>query len=169
MSDEAPVVEPTENGGNSGWTPPASQDELNRIIADRVAREKSKYADYSDLKSKASKFDELAESQKTEIQKATERAEAAERALAEKQSEALRLSVIAKLGIPEDFHDFVVGSTEEELTAKAEKIKSLIPSQAGEQPSGVRELLVPGEGRSPATALNGDGIELALKNALGIH
>lgn len=131
MSEETPNGE--QPGGNSGWTPPASQDELNRIISERVTRERAKYADYAELKTKAAEFDRLAESQKTETQKALERAEAAETALAAKQSEALRLSVIAKHQIPEEYQDFVSGDSEDDLTARAERVKALIASSSTPQ------------------------------------
>lgn len=127
---EEQTTDVEKQGGNSGFTPPASQEELNRIIAERVSREKAKYADYADLKAKAGEFDQLTESQKSETQKAVERAEAAERALLETQSERLRLSVIAKHQIPEEYQDFVAGGSEEELIAKAEKVQTLI-SNAG--------------------------------------
>jgi len=168
MSEET-TPEAAEQGGKSGWTPPASPEELNRIIADRISREKAKYADYNDLKTKASQFDELAESQKSETQKAIDRAEAAERELASSRSEQSRLSVIAKHGIPEDYQELVFGSTPEEIEARAVKVKSLITTPAStDEGATVRELFVPGEGYSPATALNGDGIESALKKALGL-
>lgn len=116
-----------ENGGNNdGWTPPASQEELNRIIAERISREKAKYADYTDLKAKASKFDELDAASKSELQKATERAEAAERERDAVRSESLRFSIIARHQIPADYHEFVVGGSEDELETKAQKVLTLI-------------------------------------------
>ncbi len=45
-----------------------TQDEMNAIIADRLSREKSKYADYDELKKKALAFDEGEEASKTELQ-----------------------------------------------------------------------------------------------------
>lgn len=117
-------------------------------------------------KSAAEKLAEIEESSKSEAQKLAERAEAAEKALAEAKSESLRLSVIAKHSIPEDYQEFVSGSTEEELVAKAEKVKKLIEAQTA---TPTRHAVVPGEGSTPALALNGDGIESALKNALGIQ
>ncbi|MBR4514596.1 MAG: hypothetical protein IKO61_06900, partial [Lachnospiraceae bacterium] len=42
----------------------------NRIIADRVQRERSKYNDYDSLKEKAAKYDAHEEASKTELQKA---------------------------------------------------------------------------------------------------
>ena len=63
---------PEENegeGGGPSFTPPASQDELDRIVGQRLARERSKYADYDDLKAKAAKFDEADQASKSEMQK----------------------------------------------------------------------------------------------------
>jgi hypothetical protein len=47
------------SGGASAYTPPASQADLDRIIEDRLARERKRYADYDDLKAKAEKHDAL--------------------------------------------------------------------------------------------------------------
>ena len=80
------------------------------------------------------------------------------------ESEKARLSVIAKHGIPEDFQDLVQGNDAESLSASAEKVRALIEKSNVQASSYV----VPAEGGAPALALNGDGIESALKNALGI-
>lgn len=152
----------------AGYTPPATQEDLNRIIDERVKRERGKYADYSDLKAKASELDKFTEAQKSETQKVLERAEAAERALAEAQTNTLRLSVIAKHQIPEEYHEFIVGTDEGDLEAKAIKVKTLIAAQQ-ETTGGRQTLVVPGEGLSPDQALNGDGLEAALKASLGIN
>lgn len=57
-----------------------SQAELDKIVQERVARAKSTPpADYEDLKTKAAELDKLQEAQKTELEKAQERAEKAER------------------------------------------------------------------------------------------
>jgi hypothetical protein len=172
MSDDTTATEPTStetDSGNSGFTPPATQEDLNRIIADRVTRERAKYADYGDLKTRAAKYDEVEQANKTELQRATERAEAAERDAEQTKSEALRLRVIAKHQIPEDHQDLVFGGDEAELTARAAKVQALIGLQAAAESSpAVRELFVPSAGKSAPTALNGDGIESALKAKLGI-
>lgn len=52
------------------FTPPASQADLDRIVEQRLARERSKFADYDDLKAKAAKFDEADAAAKSELQKA---------------------------------------------------------------------------------------------------
>lgn len=53
-----------------------SQAEVDAIVGDRLKRERLKYADYDSLKEKATKLDEIEEANKSELQKATERAEA---------------------------------------------------------------------------------------------
>jgi hypothetical protein len=65
------------------WTPPASQEEFDRIINDRLKRERSKFRDYDTLKTKAQQFDSLKATTETEHEKAMEdaRLEAASEAL----------------------------------------------------------------------------------------
>ena len=53
-----------------------TQADIDRIVQDRLSRERDKYSDYADLKAKAEKFDEIEEASKTELQKATEKASA---------------------------------------------------------------------------------------------
>lgn len=53
-----------------------TQKELEAILGERLAREREKYADYEVLKEKASKYDETEEANKSELQKAQEKAQA---------------------------------------------------------------------------------------------
>lgn len=63
-------------GGNAGnsYTPPASQDELNEIIEKRLNRERAKYADYDDLKTRAARADALENDLASESEKAVKKA-----------------------------------------------------------------------------------------------
>lgn len=131
MSDETvptpkDVAEQSKGEEDSKFTPPSSQAELDRIIGERVARERAKFSDYDELKSAASKLSEIQEADKTEIQKATERAEDAERQLQTTKAESLRLGVAARHGITGEYLDLLHGSDEESLEASAQKIASLI-------------------------------------------
>lgn len=68
-----------------------TQADLDRIVKDRLTREREKYGDYDALKAKAEKFDEIEEASKTELQKATEKAKALQDELdAFKKAESLR-------------------------------------------------------------------------------
>lgn len=104
-----------------------TQDEVDRIVGDRLQRERSKYLDYESLKEKATKFDELEESNKSELQKITERAEKAEKELnSMKQAEELRKvreKVADDTGIPAKL---LTGASEDECIAQAEAIKAFI-------------------------------------------
>jgi hypothetical protein len=93
-----------------------SQEDLDRILTQRLARERSKYADYNDLKARAAKLAELEEAQKTAEQKAAERLEAAERKAAELEAKATRAEVAAETGVPAGL---LAGATREELEASA--------------------------------------------------
>ena len=63
-----PTAAVDDNG--KGYTPPASQADLDRIISDRLAREREKFADYGDLKKKAAAHDQALQDAMTESEKA---------------------------------------------------------------------------------------------------
>lgn len=81
MPDEAP---PTEGAPPAAFKAPASQEDLDRIVEQRLARERAKFADYEDLKSKAAKFDEADQASKTELQRLQD-------AVAERDSQIVNL------------------------------------------------------------------------------
>lgn len=102
-----PVPENTEPAAEAKPEAPAappaktfSEDDVNRIVQERLVRQKAQYVDYDDLKEKASKFDEFQKEQMSELEKATERAEGLERDLAAaeaaKQDSLLRAAVISE-------------------------------------------------------------------------
>ena len=102
-----------------------TQAEMDKVIADRLARERQKYEGYSELKEKAAKFDELEAASKTELQKATERAEKLEKELNSlKKAEevrAIRAKVAKEEGIPEHL---LTGDTEEACIEQAKAINA---------------------------------------------
>jgi hypothetical protein len=77
-----------------------SQVELDKIVQDRLARERAKYEGFDALKAKADEFDKLQEANKSELEKAQARAdkaeEAAKTATARAQETALKSAVIAE-------------------------------------------------------------------------
>lgn len=164
MSEE---TETTDSGG-SDFTPITSQDDLNKIIGERVKR--AKPTDYDDLKAKASKFDQWEQSQKSEQERLQEQLSqlTSERDATTRRAE--RLEVIAAEGIPAEFHDLVHGDTPDALEASAKKVKALISAQAAKSsgPQVSYRVNLDGDG-SDNLALNGDGLEQALKNKLGIN
>jgi hypothetical protein len=78
--------------GSNGQQRSFSQEEVDRIVGDRLARDRQKYADYDDLKAKAAKLDDLEAANKTELERAIARAEKAEQ-----EGKALRESAHRQL------------------------------------------------------------------------
>lgn len=110
-------------GAPQGGTEPKTftQEEVNRIVQNRVA----KYADYEDLKAKAARLDEIEEANKSELQKATEKAASLQAELdGMKQAEtirAMRETVAKETGVPAEL---LTGGTEDECKAQADAIKA---------------------------------------------
>lgn len=100
-----------------------TQAEMNAIIADRLNRERTKYADYDTLKSKAAQFDAAEEASKSELQKANEKAAALQQQLDQlthaNTLRDLRAKVSAETGVPADLLN---GDTEEICQAQAAAI-----------------------------------------------
>lgn len=174
---ENPPPNPTPAGsGNAGGAADAkfTQADLDRIVADRITRERAKFADHDDLKQKAAEFDKIQDAQKTEaqrleaerdrakqeaaakdaqIQAANERVIKAEVRLAAQQAgfidpeDAWLLVDRAKVAL--DDAGNVTGAAEA-IKALAEKKPHLVQSNAGERPN----YGAPTPGRSNGTAPN---------------
>lgn len=100
-----------------------TQSELDAIIKDRLFKERQKRADYEDLKEKAAKFDEIQEANKSELQKAIERADALQSQI-DSMNEADKLRNI-RLGVSKETNvpvELLNGSTPEECMEQAKAI-----------------------------------------------
>lgn len=93
-----------------------TQEEVNSIVADRLSRERAKYADYDDLKAKASQYD-TTKAQLDALNSANTRRDMLAR-------------VAAATGCPAEL---LTGDTEEACTAQAQAITAFAKSQ---QPAG---------------------------------
>lgn len=122
MSDNNATVT-TQEGTAEQQERTFTQAELDSIVKDRLAREKGKYADYEELKAKATKFDEFEEAQKSELQKVTERADALQAQL-DQMTKAdsirkVREKVSADTGVPVNL---LSGETEDDCKTQAEAV-----------------------------------------------
>jgi len=92
-----------------------TQAELDKIVKDRVARERAKFPDYDELKARA-------EGSKTLEQ----RIESLEGDLTAAKSAALRSDIAAKHGISAEDRDlFLTGTDEASLTAQAQRLGAI--------------------------------------------
>lgn len=112
-----------------------TQADVDRIVKDRLERERAKFADYDTLKERAAKFDEIEESQKTEQQKLADKAAAAEAKAAEKDAELARVKAAVKHGLTEEDLDLLgTHGTAEEIDARAEKLAARIKAADTNKP-----------------------------------
>lgn len=109
--------------GSEGGAESFSQEQVNAIVADRLSREREKYKDYNDLKNKAAEYDKQQEANKTELQKAQDRADALEKELsglkAQEKVREIRTKVSSETGVPSEL---LTGSDEDACKAQAEAI-----------------------------------------------
>jgi hypothetical protein len=139
--DSAPAVEPEQTDKTF------TQAELDRVVSDRLRRERDKYSDYDDLKNKASKLDEIEQQNQSEIEKANGKATALaeeNRSLSDTnkllEAEKLRLQVALDRNVPSDLVDRLRGETKEELEADADALlKRLSPKDATDFDGGPRK------------------------------
>ncbi|MGB3988652.1 MAG: DUF4355 domain-containing protein, partial [Minisyncoccales bacterium] len=121
---------PAEQGGNEPQNEgKLTQAEVDAIVADRLARERKKYADYSDLKKASEELAELKKSQMTEVEKM--KAELAEKdALLQSKDQELsglklervKAAKLTEAGVAAEWIDSVSGTTEEEVAASVTKL-----------------------------------------------
>ncbi len=155
MADDPAGTEPT---GGDGFKPITTQDELNRVLGDRIARAErkatEKFADYDDLKAKAAKFDQAQQASLTEAEKTAERIAKLETDLAGARAASLRASIAAEFGVstkkasdggPSDADLFLTATDEATLRKQAER---LAQAASDRKKNGNRD---PFAGRTPST------------------
>jgi len=142
MEDTEKKNQETEQAEEKTFT----QAELNAIVQRRLGEEKAKYENYEELKEKAHRLDQIEEESKSELQKATERAdsltaelEALKAANAERE---LKDKVSAETGVPASL---LRGSSEEDLRAQAAAIQGYAQTQR----SGYPKVKDGGEAKTP--------------------
>lgn len=110
-----------------------SQADVDRIVTERIARERKKLPNIDELKEKAQKWDQQEAASLSEIDKLKKACEAATTARLEAEArakaadvKAIKTLLIQKAGIPMDLIDRVRGETEEEIKADIEVLKPLL-------------------------------------------
>jgi hypothetical protein len=152
MSDDS--TQPTPDGTSTDGTPEGepegktlSQAEVDRIVQQRLAKERSKYADYDDLKQAAARLQELEDANKSELERAVEQARqealqtAEQKFAAERLADRLRVAAARKLNDPEDAVRLIDtdGLTEDGITEAVDRLVEQKPYLAVQQqapPSG---------------------------------
>ena len=133
-----------------GFKAPASQEELDRIIQKRLDRERSRYADYDDVKARAERAAEL-EGVAEDLRKRVEAFESRE------ARAVLVRKVASDNGVDHELLAEMRGDSEEELTAQAKRLAERLKPVAP---------VIPGQAKSPENAPRDESHEF-MKRLLG--
>lgn len=145
---EDPDPDPDPEGGSkdpqSKFQAITSQEELDRVLAGRLQRERSKFADYEDLKAAKADLDKIREEAKSEQEKAVDAARTeGEKTAAEKanarvvRAEAKAMAAGAKFRDPADavaFIDLTKVKVDENGDPDAKQLKELLEDLAKTKP-----------------------------------
>jgi hypothetical protein len=126
------------NGNTSGDTPAAnefkpitSQQDFDAALKGRLDRERSKYADYNDLKAKADMLDQIEQANLSELDKANGRITSAETERDKAKQDAARVRKAVQYGLSLEIADeFLTGTDEETLDAQAKRLSDLMAEKA---------------------------------------
>lgn len=119
-----------QNNGGAGERT-FGQADVDRIVQQRLAREREQYADYADVKAKAEELDKIREAEKTDLEKLQGQYEEL-LGKAARTEQALRISRAAsKHGLSAEAAAFLHGETDEEVEAAAEKLAALTNPTGG--------------------------------------
>lgn len=144
MSEHDTTADAGDNTEDKGFKPIDSQEDLDRIIEKRLARERAKFADYEEVKAKAAKVDEIEEEKKSDLQRALDQIEAlkaeaeqSKAAAAQAERAVLVEKVAASKGVPAKY---LSGDSEDDLVASADAFLDDVsaiakPAQSGYVPT----------------------------------
>lgn len=117
----------------SDFKPIETQEVLDQIIKDRLAREREKYADYDELKSKNESYESQLNALQTTIDESNAKIKTHDETVADLnkkiagyETASLRTKIALKNGLPIDLADRLVGDDEESITADAERLAGFV-------------------------------------------
>ena len=130
----------------SDFTAITTQEELDTIVKARLAREKEKYADYDQLKTRVSDLEKengvlksAAEASKNSAADYDKQIADLKKQVAGYETASLRTRIALQNGLPYDLADRLVGDNEEALKADAERlagfmkqVESIAPMKSNE-------------------------------------
>lgn len=122
------------------FTPIESQEQLDAIIADRIARAKEsavkEFADYNDIKTANADYEKQIAQLTEQVKGQSEKAEETAKTIADLEAKvgsyetaSVKTRIAHETGLPYELADKLSGTTEDEIKADAEKMAKLFKSQ----------------------------------------
>lgn len=110
-----------------------TQEEFDKAIQDRLARERDKFADYEEIKNRNQELENEVGNLKTALGDSNEKAGKYDKDISELNAKIagyetanLRTRIALQHGIPYDLASRIVGEDEESITADAKKLAELV-------------------------------------------
>lgn len=120
-----------------------TQEEVNQIVASRVARFSEKYSDFEELREKARRFDEISQGGKTALDEMNEKVKEYETELEslskKKDLSDMKEKIASEMGIPSRL---LTGTTEEEIRDQAQTIRSIAFSYPQVRDGGEPQMII---------------------------
>lgn len=99
-----------------------TQTDVDKLINDRIARERKKYAGHDDYKRKASEFDKLEDAKKSEVQKLNDQLTAAHVELQGYRVAEIRRNAAVDAGLDQRFAKYITAADETEAIEQAKEL-----------------------------------------------
>ena len=130
----------------SEFKPITTQEEFDAAIKERLSREKAKYSDYDQLKSRVEELEKENGGLKSTIEAANQSKADADKQLEVLQNQiagyetaSLRTRVALQYGLPYDLADRLQGTDEESFKADAERLAGFMKKSQPVYPLGTKE------------------------------
>jgi hypothetical protein len=117
-TDQDQQREPDRKDDNKTFT----QADVDRLLADRLTRERKKFADYDGLKKKAVEFDKLQDAQKSEVEKLNDQLATAQVELQGFRVAEIRRSAAEAAGLPAKYMKYITAADEAEALEQAKEL-----------------------------------------------
>lgn len=99
-----------------------TQADMDKVVEGRLERQRKQFADYDDLKAKASKVDTISKEWEDKLKaKDTEVSELSSKVKAAELGTE-KVKIIHEFGLKDELHEFVTGETADEMRERAEKL-----------------------------------------------
>lgn len=127
-----------------------SQEQLDKVIGERLTRERAKFADYDDLKAKAARLATIESEKQTDAEKTAQDIANLKDEVAKARRESTRLRIANEHGItdPKRIALFLTGDDEATLAEQAKELAQLDADRATREAEGKKKTSnrVPKEG-----------------------
>lgn len=102
-----------------------AQADVDKVVESRLERQKKQFADYDELKEKASKVDTISKEYQDKLKAEADAKADLEKQLGTAKLDTEKVKAIHEFKLPDDAAEFLTGETADEIRARAEKLSKL--------------------------------------------